>query len=251
MDAMLPKVDLSDIAVELKRLGEEIQRTYDDSAQEVEPSPLVPLQGLTDLLDSLRANDGDAVINAEPALHADTGPDPSLLLEHGVSLFRQLAEDARRLGLHAQAESMEVLVVPFTCWLLRRGSELQHPEDVVRALATLANRLHEPDDLAALYVLVQEVADGISPDRIQGMDPGDPGDPWRILLINRGIVATRSHQPALMEAAFDAIVDQLPDDAPHFFREGMGQMEALDYPHQVRDVMERYYERWCSGQRLH
>ncbi len=40
-------------------------------------------------------------------------------------------------------------------------------------------------------------------------------------------------------------------DAPDFFREGMGQIEALDYPPQVREVMQRYFEVWCVGQRLH
>jgi hypothetical protein len=135
--------------------------------------------------------------------------------------------------------------------MLRRGGELHHPEDVVNALATLANRLSRPEELAELYGLMGEIAEGIGADRIQGMDPTDPTDPWLMLLINRGIVATRSHQPALMEEAFDAIGEQLPDHAPYFFREGMGQMEALNYPAQVREVMQRYFDKWCSGQRLH
>jgi hypothetical protein len=251
MDAMLSKVDLSDIADELKRLGDEIQRAAEESAAGVEPAPQVLIQGLTDLLDTLRAVDVGVLGEPDPGPRAAVGPDPSALLAHGVGLFQQLAEDARRLGLRGQADSVDVLIVPFACWLLRRGGELQHPEGVVHALATLANRLDDPEDLAVLYGLLQEVADGFAPDRIQGMDPSDPGDPWRILLINRGIVATRTHQPALMEAAFDAIVEQLPDDAPHFFREGMGQMEVLHSPPPVRDLMKRYFDRWCSGQRLH
>jgi hypothetical protein len=251
MDAMLPKVDLSDVADELKRLGDEIQRAAEESVEGVDPAPQVLIQGLTDLLDTLRATDGDVLGESDPGPRLSVGLDPSVLLAHGVRLFQQLADDARRLGLRGQADSIDVLIVPFACWLLRRGGELQHPEGVVHALATLANRLRDPEDLAVLYGLLQEVADGFAPDRIQGMDSGNPGDPWRILLINRGIVATRSHQPALMEAAFDAIVEQLPDDAPHFFREGMGQMEVLDYPPSVREVMKRYFNRWCSGQRLH
>jgi hypothetical protein len=248
---MLPKVDLSDIADELTRLGDEIQRAYDDSEQAVDPAPQVSLSGFVQLLDAVRAGEADSRGESAQLLRAVTGAEPDALLDHGIGLLRQIAEVARRLNQESQAQAVEVLVVPFTCWMLRRGAELQHPEDVVSALATLANGLEQPDELAELYGLMDEIADGIGADRIQGMDPTDPTDPWLILLINRGIVATRSHQTALMEEAFDAIGEQLTDHAPYFFREGMGQMEALNYPTQVREVMQRYFDKWCSGQRLH
>ncbi|WP_296806229.1 hypothetical protein [Thiocapsa sp.] len=248
---MLPKVDLSDIADELTRLGDEIQRVYDDSEQAVEPAPQVSLNGLAHLLDAVRA--GEAEPRGEPAqvLRPVTGAEPDVLLEHGLGLLRQLSEVARRLNLESQAQAVEVLAVPFACWMLRRGGELQHPQDVVNALAALADRVSQPEELAELYGLMGEIAEGIGADRIHGMDPSDPTDPWLVLLINRGIVATRSQQPALMEEAFNAIGEQLPEHAPYFFREGMGQMEALNYPTHVREVMQRYFEKWCSGQRLH
>jgi hypothetical protein len=248
---MLPKVDLSDIADELTRLGEEIQRVYDDSEQGVEPGPQVPLSGLAQLLDAVRAGEAESRGESAQALRVATGAEPDALLEHGLGLLRQLGDIAHRLNLQSQAEAIEVFAVPFACWMLRRGGELQHPRDVVNALATLANRLDQPEELAELYGMTNEIADGIGADRIQGMDTTDPTDPWLLLLINRGIVATRSHQPALMEEAFDAIGEQLPEHAPHFFREGMGQMETLTYPAQVREVMQRYFDKWCSGQRLH
>ncbi len=248
---MLPKVDLSDIADELKTLGEEIQRAYDDAPEALEPSPQVPLLGLAHLLDTLRASDADTPEESAQALRAATGAEPDALLEHGLSLLQELSTLAQQLGLDARAKSIAILAVPLACWMLRRGSELQHPEEVVNALATLANRLREPEDLVGLYGLMDEIAEGFGTNRIENMDPANPTDPWLVLLLNRGIVATRSHRPALMEEAFDAIAEQLPEQAPLFFREGMGQMEALDYPPHVREVMQRYYDRWCSGQRLH
>lgn len=248
---MLPKADLSDIADELQRLGDEIQRAHEDSAGAIEPAPQVLLAGLGQWLDTLRASDSDTPQEVARALRSATGSEPGILLDHGLALLGQLAQVARQLGCGSQAQSLEVLAVPIACWMLRRGGELSHPGPVVQALATLANRLRQPEDLAELYGIMGEIADGISPDQTQTMDPTDPADPCRVLLINRGIVATRSHQPALMREAFDAIAEQLPTDAPEFFREGMGQMEALDYPPQVRELMQRYYDRWCSGQRLH
>jgi hypothetical protein len=248
---MLPKVDLSDIAEELSRLGDEIQRAYDDSEQTVEPAPQVPLSGLAQLLDTVRASEAESRGESTQALRTATGAEPDALIDHGLGLLRQIAEVARRLNLELQAQAIEVLAVPFACWMLRRGCELQHPEEVVNALATLANQLEQPDELAELYGLMGEIAEGIGADRVQGMDPTDPTDPWLVLLINRGIVATRSHEPLLMEEAFNAIGEQLPDHAPTFFRECMGQQDALDYPPHVREVMQRYFDKWCSGQRLH
>jgi hypothetical protein len=251
IQAMLPKVDLSDVADEIRRIGEEIQSVHDDSEDPVEPAPQVLLLGLKELLETLRATNGETSAESEQALRAATGSEPDALLEHGLELLHQLAALARRLGLGPQAQSIDVLAVPFSCWMLRRGAELQHPEDVVNALAILANRLRQPEDLIGLYGMMDEIAEGIAADRIQDMDPTNPADPWLVLLINRGIVATRTYQPALMQEAFDAIVEQAPDHAPLFFREGMGQMEALQYPPHVREVMQGYYDRWCSGQRLH
>ncbi|UHD17190.1 hypothetical protein [Thiocapsa bogorovii] len=248
---MLPKVDLSDIADELKRLGDEIQRAYDDSEQTVEPAPQVSLSGFAQLLDAVRAGEAEPRGESAQVSRPVTGAEPEALLEHGLGLLRELGDVARRLSLESQAQAVEVLAVPFACWMLRRGGELQHPEDVVNALAILANRLSRPEELAELYGLMGEIAEGIGADRVQGMDPTDPTDPWLVLLINRGIVATRSQQPALMEESFAAIGEQLPDHAPNFFREGMGQMEALNYPAPVREVMQRYFDKWCSGQRLH
>ena len=69
--------------------------------------------------------------------------------------------------------------------------------------------------------------------------------------INRAIVATRSHNPELMEPAFDAIVECLPQEAQRFFAEGMEQMAIIDYPTQVRDLVRRYYLAHTQRRLLH
>jgi hypothetical protein len=43
----------------------------------------------------------------------------------------------------------------------------------------------------------------------------------------------------------------LPEDAPRFFTEGMQQMEALNYPEPVREVMEKYHRQWTVNRALH
>ena len=143
------------------------------------------------------------------------------------------------------------LALPLACWIARRGGELAHPAPVVNAAGALANSTKAPDELATLYGLMSEVVDALSPKVTQDSELADSTRPWRVLLLNRAIVATRSHRPDLMESAFRAVVEALPGDAPEFFREAMGQMEALNYPPQVRAVVQRYADAWCLRRTLH
>ncbi|AFL73183.1 hypothetical protein Thivi_1153 [Thiocystis violascens DSM 198] len=249
--AMLPPIDMSYIADQLVESGDEILRAFDESETPIEPNPRVILIGLERLFDLIRAAEQDTLEESARALRDATGSEPAVLLDHGIALLIQLAELARRLNLPPQARALERLTLPFCCWLLRRGGELSHPEPVINATAELANSLREPDQLVELFGLMREIIDGIGLERALESETTNPARPWRVLLLNRAIVATRSHQPALMEEAFADVVEHLPEDAPDFFREGIGQMEARNYPAQVREVMQRYFDRWCTGQRLH
>ncbi len=248
---MLPPVDIGSIAEEAIRLGEEVARAAEESGEPIEPRPEVLNTALRNLLDALGDAEADTLAASAHALRERTGSEPGALLAHGIDLLSQLSGLATRLNQPQTAAALERLTLPLACWLMRRGAELVFPEPVVNAAAALANTLREPDDLAALYGLMSEVVDGVSPLRRQDAEGADPSRPWRVLLLNRAIVATRSHRPALMTEAFNAVVEQLPDDAPAFFREGMGQMEALNYPQPVLEVMEQFFYLWSTNQRLH
>jgi hypothetical protein len=252
---MLPPVDIRYMAQEVARLAEEVQRLAEESGEAVEPHPEVLTDGLADLLEALAAGDSPGPSDSGPTLGARLGGESDGLLAHGLDLLSQLARLAGRLNQPHTARAIETLSLPLACWLLRRGAELSNLEPVVNAAAALANSLRAPDDLAALYALMSEVVDGVSPLGTQETEAdrrvSSASRPWRVLLLNRAIVATRSHRPNLMVEAFQAVCEHLPEDAPSFFREGMGQMEALNYPQPVRDIMDRYYNLWCAGQRLH
>lgn len=253
--AMIPPVDIRYVAQELQRLGEEVRRSADESRETLEPHPEVLIDGLAALLDVLAAAVSSSGIDSASSLRGQIPVEVDGLLTHGLDLLSQLAGQAARLSQPQTARAIEGLSLPLACWMMRVGAELVHPEPVVNAAAALANSLREPDDLAALYGLMSEVVNGVSPVRAQEAEE-DRRDrtlnrPWRVLLLNRAIVATRSHRPALMTEAFQAVCEHLPEEAPAFFREGLGQMEALNYPQPVRDLMDRYYSLWCAGQRLH
>ena len=271
---MLPPVDLAHIALEARRLCEDLAQafadTYADPQARAEaeaesaaypqggPDPDNLCQSLQGLLDALRREDPEA--NApDPDLEGygsgsgsgPGAPDLGALADHGFELLTRVSALAGRLRLPQHARRVEGLALPLACWVARRGGELSHPAPAVNAAAAWANSLKAPDELATLYGLMSEMLEALSPMLTQDRDALDPNGPWRLLLLNRAIVATRSHRPALMELAFQSVVEALPSVAPDFFREALGQMEALNYPPQVRAVVQRYADAWCTRRTLH
>jgi hypothetical protein len=267
---MLPSIDIAQVTLEARRLCEELAQACEDASLAAGAEGGAPDAPQTaDLCDALHralvALDAQgsklsrhvAIPGQPPQAQSAAGlddpgaPDLGALADHGIDLLAHLSALAGRLRLPQHARQIEALALPLACWAARRGAELGRPAPVVNAAAGLANGLKTPADLATLYGLMSEVVDAMSPKITQDRDPTDATRPWRILLLNRAIVATRSHRRDLMEAAFDAIVDDLPGDAPDFFREAMAQMDALDYPRQVRAVVERYAETWSTPRILH
>jgi hypothetical protein len=235
----------------LQQLTERLQEAYDETTAGDITDPAVLGQALADVLDAVHRRTHPAEAPADDALRSGDEPPLGELCDHGIGLLSRLADTAERLSLPAEARRIRALTLPLACCVGRVGGELAHLAPVVNAAAQVAGGLHDTAELARLYGMLDEIADGVSP-RIAEAPPGsESGQAWRALVINRAIVATRSHQPALMEAAFDGLIEHLPEEAPRFFNEGMGQMDALDSPDQVRAVMERYQQRFRDSRRLH
>jgi hypothetical protein len=93
--------------------------------------------------------------------------------------------------------------------------------------------------------------DGIDEKIRQDIDSNDPMRPWRVLLLNRAIIATRSFQPVLIDTAYLDIVNYLPHEASDFFENAMEQMDQVGYPHHVKEVVETWLQRYGSKPTLH
>lgn len=249
---MITAVDIADIAEELERLGEELTAADEDDASSSDTDPGLLIGAMRALLDELRSHSPERRTGEQeqPPGYSD-GRDLTVLGDHGIDLLARLATFAGGLQRPQLASGFEGLALPLACWVARQGAELNNLGPVVNSAAALANKLKQPAQLAELYGLLREVGAAVSPRVSSDTPAADPAWPWRVFLLNQAIVATRSHQPALMEEAFEVLVEHLPDEAPDFFREGMGQMGALDYPPQVRAVMEHFYDQWCQQRTLH
>ena len=179
--------------------------------------------------------------------HSISAGELSELGDQGQQLLDDLLQWHRQLKLNEGAAALRDLAVPLALWLVGHGARLIQLETLVNQLAELANSSREPDVLAELDSVVSPIIDAIDDTARADLDNHNPQRPWRVLLLNHAIVATRTLDPERMTAAFDRLVKYLPDDAPAFFTQGMGQLDIIGYPAPVRDIMERYYLMWNTS----
>lgn len=243
----IPPADLGYIAEQLQPLAEALIDSCDDIS-DVPLAPNVLCDAIEQLLMVLRGHERSLLGGDESFRLADK--ELTELISYGMQLFSEAATLAERYTPPAVAEALESLSLPLALWAARQGAELAELAPAVNSLARLANQLRDPDAMVRLYEAMDLVAQSANP-RLAQADMSDPGHPWRILLLNRAIVATRSHQPQLMEPAFEAIVECLPDQATRFFAEGMEQMDVVGYPDQVRAMVQDYYLRYSGDRTLH
>jgi hypothetical protein len=218
------------------------------AAADADHSPALLVQAMRGLLELLALVDKREG-RAEDLTRQDVDIDE--LGDYAIHLLADLASAASALQLVEESRQLEDLTLPMALWIAHHDGELRTLDPVVNALARLANTLREPSQLAQLYQTAAELHRAV--DHRMRLDPekGKPVRPWRLLMMNQAIIATRSHQPALIDEAYQVLIEALPEEAPHFFKEGMQQMEAQNYPQAVRQVVAKYYELWHTPRTLH
>lgn len=229
---------------------------YIDNAEAVEPDENSP-QSLLAAMD--QAIDVMAKAEADSAVQKDmTAESMGLLEEKDISTIGQYTLDLlEAMVAHVQQttgeQSRELmrLSVPVSLWVARHGGKLSQIDMLVNSLAGYANEISEPHALAQLAAVIKEIIDACDSEIRRDLEQTNMMRPWRVLNLNYGIVATRSHQPELIEQAYDALIKNLPQDARQFFKEGKQQMDIIGYPDEVREVVERYNNMWGSDSPLH
>ncbi|WP_455206399.1 hypothetical protein [Kaarinaea lacus] len=250
--------DVNSISIVIREAVDKVSHAFDLSDEIPVPNAVSPHligKALKQFLDLLyRAESAqEALINDRPGFTDqddvdDTYCQPlsseeiSEVGNHGLQLLDTLSEWAQALELPYQKNQINAIMVMVALWIARRGGELSSIESVVNTLAEIANSISEPDALAELSYMMGELISAVAIETKFDFEKIDPQHPWRILNLNRGIIATRSHDTSLMEHAFEELIRNVPEDAEQFFKQGMQQMEELDYPEHVRAVMIRYFQ---------
>ena len=171
--------------------------------------------------------------------------------EYALQMQETLSATVEKPGLAGQKQPLSHLTINIALWIADHDGRIQTLEPVVDAIAQLANTTQDPQQLEQFGGVIEQIIHTVSSVISQDLEKMNPGRPWRVLLLNHGIVATRSHNTESMEAAFALLTSKLPEDATRFFSEGMQQMEALNYPPHVRKVMEKYHREWPVNHSLH
>jgi hypothetical protein len=170
--------------------------------------------------------------------------DPSRLGEHALSCLADLEIWAERLDQRQSLPALGELAVYAAEWTARHGGVVRVLEPVVDAFAAQANALTSPDDLARLCERMSRVIEAVDPALRSDAAAAATFPPWRVLLLNHAIVATRTQNPDRMERAFNLLGALLPQDCPAFFDEALEQSERRAFGDAVREVIRDHHRRW-------
>lgn len=166
----------------------------------------------------------------------DTGAQGILLIDNLV--YKLTTQD---LELYKQDVEQVALVI--ANWVIKHKGELVNIQSVVDGLAYMANEVSDKVSLLQLSTFMSQVAHACGSVIQHDLDNTDPSRPWRTFNMNRGIVATRTHDLDIMRAVFADLIKAIPMDAPMFFDEGMSEMVRLSYPQPVCDLMKEFYDK--------
>jgi len=165
---------------------------------------------------------------------------------YGLDLLDRLDFLVRKLEIMDQRDNLLRVVPSLAVWLARRDAIIDNLQGTADGFAMLVNGLSEPQDLAEMCEIMEEVIEAAS-DKLQtDEDRSNEWRPWRIINLNSGIAATRSLDPELMEQTFEKLGRRLPYDMPDFFTDGKRQMVVQNVPEAVSAVMDQYAEKWSS-----
>jgi len=182
--------------------------------------------------------------------HVITPDEATDIGTHGLTLILKMIDLMLKLDLPNKRHEIEQISLIFATWTMQYDGKINFLEPIVNAFAQAANSLSSKKSLAALSEIMSEVVMSCSDEIKQDFDSANLYRPWRLLLINRGIVATRTNDTDLMISSFDDLIRYLPQDAPGFFEEGIAEMNEKNYPEQVKQVIVEYSHK-LTKVRLH
>jgi len=228
--------------VEIKQHAQDLIKTLEQELIQTETVNFMPLPQLETALTQFF--EVSEKIETQPELLNSSESDFSNISElgdYGLQLLAGLEQwvDA------AQFEDKMVLqlsILSLAIWIHDHDGELQQLDNIVNALSQLANHTYNLKVLIKLHKIVEKITNSAHKIIKSDLDKTDPGRPWRLLNLNHGIIATRTHNTDIMNTVFEQLVSRLPDDAANFFADGMKQLDVIDYPEHVKYVMEQFYQ---------
>lgn len=198
--------------------------------------------------------DGLKTLESIDRQYGGTGPlpleDADTLATATITQLAELDLEARRQGFEKATFDVAQMAVAVSLWAMRHEVAIRQPaiEHATSALALLSNEAFGNQEITAIFGIMRALIDHVRPLLGGDLERSDPQRPWRILHSNLAITAIRSGDPRLMEPAFDALDEALPDERGAFYAEALALAMNPKIPAQVREAIERRHKRWNPGQ---
>lgn len=266
MPLYLNSANLSDISEAITEVGEIVMTAFDSkpvpNIDAVKPNMVTTaLRQLIDIMQMIEIDQASDVgytdtIVREPEdrpTELDMSPlsseEISEIGDHGLSLVQTLSEWAENLELNIQQQQLHAVMVILSIWIARHGGYLRNLDTVVNTLADIANKTDDAKILIELSYIMGEIISAVDTDNqyISQEIDDTRAQCWQILNINRGIIATRTHDASIMEPVFEQLVLNIPEYAPVFFEKAIREVESLDYSEDIQVVISRYYKKFQNN----
>lgn len=227
--------DISGFALEITQA----MMAKEEQAQKIMEDDAGPLQLASALSDYFHI--AAAVETGQTRLQAD---ELTEFGAYGLDLMDRLAYLVRQLELMDKRDTVARAFPSLALWLVRHGATIDNLEGAADGFGMLVNGLGDRQELADMCRIMDEVIEAASEPLQMDEDKSNAWRPWRVINLNSGIAATRSLDAALMESTFEKLGRRLPYDMPGFLADGKRQMTMQNVPDEVREVMNRYAEKW-------
>ena len=226
---------IADLALEImKRVIDENEKTQKINDEQSGPVPLA--SALSEFFQI-----ASSVENGEQSQDIKV---ISELAHYTMDLVDRLQSQLWYLDIHDQRDNLSRLFACLAVWFARQNAILENLKGAADSFAILVNGENESKELANLSRLMDEVLEAASDEMKKDEDKSDQWRPWRVLNLNSGVAATRSFDAQLMQDTFEKMGHRLPDDLPGFFTDGKRQVATQEVPEGVRDVVNKYAEKW-------
>lgn len=139
------------------------------------------------------------------------------------------------------------LLLGVALWAVRHQVHIDPVEPVANALAHRANATSSKPELAAVFGLMQGIVAHVAPRLSADLERSNPERPWRILHANLAITAIRTEDAAMMDHAFDALDEALPDERAGFYAEALALALSPRVDPAVRERIEARHLKWTAA----
>lgn len=164
---------------------------------------------------------------------------------HALECLSDLGLWAYQLQLDNERKMIEDLALDMAGWIAEHGGQIAVLEPVVNALARQANATQDPVALSRLFDQACSIIACAAPGVADATDLAAM-QPWLTLHFNCAIIATRTQQPDLMNAAYDLLEEHLPQHCAVFYEEGCRESKKPVYGGHVQEMLQKRLAKWTT-----